>query len=149
MTTIAPQGVSAVPVPGATPNVYHLLGEGIRITFDPEGAGPPTVDGQVKLVYQDIHHTLTFRAHEVTVDDVPSLGSLATVPLQSTPDVGSTTATVLHPKVVLGSAHSAPVHTLSITTMHSSTLAGLGHPQPDTYTVTRLRGSASVQKLSV
>jgi hypothetical protein len=100
------------------------------------------VDGPVKLVYQDHHRTLTFRAHDVTVADVPTLGTLVTVVLHMTPDLGSTTATLVVPTVVLGGAQSAPVHTLLITTMHASTLTGLGDPQRDTYTVTHLAGSA-------
>jgi hypothetical protein len=146
MTTTT-QDVPADLGPSGTPNVYHLHGEGIRITYYPEGSGPPTADGPVELIYQDLHRTLTFRAHEVTVDQVPSLGSLVSVVVQSTPDFGSTTATVLIPNVVLEGAHSVSVHTLLITSMHSSTLTGIGQPQRDTYTVTKLRGSASVQIL--
>lgn len=73
---------------------------------------------------------------------MPSLGSLVSVVVQSTPDFGSTTATVLIPDVVLEGAHSVSVHTLLITSMHSSTLTGICQPQRDTYTVTKLRGSA-------
>jgi hypothetical protein len=89
MTTTPPQDVPADLGPSGTPNVYHLHGEGIRITYYPEGSGPPTADGPVELIYQDLHRTLTFRAHEVTVDQVASLGSLVSVVVQSTPDFGS------------------------------------------------------------
>jgi hypothetical protein len=143
MMTTASQDVQAKAVPSLAPNAYHLHGEGIRVTYYPTGEGPLTVDGPVKLIYQDHHRTLTFRAHDVAVADVPSLGSLVTVVLQLTPDLGSTTATLVVPAVVLGGAQSAAVHTLLITTMHASTLTGLGDPQRDTYTVTHLTGSAN------
>src|ERR1700761_8441892 len=104
MTTTASQDVEAKAVPGVAPNAYHLHGEGIRVTYFPTGEGPLTVDGPVKLVYQDHHRTMTFRAHDVTVADVPSVGSLVTVVLHMTPDLGSTTATLVVPTVVLGGA---------------------------------------------
>lgn len=143
MTTTASQDVQAKAVPGVAPNAYHLHGEGIRVTYFPTGEGPLTVDGPVKLVYQDHHRTQTFRARDVTVADVPSVGSLVTVVLHMTPDLGSTTATLVVPTVILGVAQSAAVHTILITTMHASTLTGLGDPQRDTYTVTHLTGSAN------
>jgi hypothetical protein len=143
MTTTSSQGEQAKAVPGVAPNAYHLRGEGIRVSYFPTGEGPLTVDGPVKLVYQDHQRTQTFRTHDVTVADVPSLGSLVTVVLHMTPDLGSTTATLVVPTVILGGAQSAAVHTLLITTMHASTLTGLGDPQRDTYTVTHLTGSAN------
>jgi hypothetical protein len=106
MTTTAPQDVPADLGPSGTPNVYHLHGEGIRITYYPEGSGPPTADGPVELIYQDLHRTLTFRAHEVTVDQVPSLGSLVSVVVQSTPDFGSRRG---HPSTVFCLSHRLPV----------------------------------------
>jgi hypothetical protein len=65
------------------------------------------------------------------------------VTLQITADVGSRTATVLIPTVVLFAQTSAPVHTELIRTVHASTFAGIGHPQRDHYTVTSLTGQAS------
>jgi hypothetical protein len=147
MTTTAPQDVSASPASAGTPSVYHLHSDGVQITFYPGGAGPVTRTGLIKLVYQDAHGVHTFREFDVRIADVPDLGSLVTGTLQSVPDVGSTTVTVLIPKVVLGAAHSVPVDTVLITTLHASPFSGIIPPQADTYTVTRLCGSASAQVL--
>jgi hypothetical protein len=144
MTTTAPQTAAANAVPSVAPNVYHLHGGGIHITYYPSGSGPLTKDGPVKLVYEDTHVTKTFRADEVTVTEDADLGTLVSVVLRLTVDVGSTTATLLIPPVVLGEARSVPIHTLLIRTVHSMTLTGLGQPQRAHYTTTHLEGSASV-----
>jgi hypothetical protein len=66
-----------------------------------------------------------------------------TVTLQTTVDADWKTATLLIPTVVLAAGQPTMVHTELITTVHNSTLTGLGHPQRDHYTVTRLIGEAS------
>jgi hypothetical protein len=147
MTTTAPQTALPKVGPSGTPNVYQLTGGGVHITYFPTGEGPLTTEGPVKLVYQDHQQARTFRAQEVTVDDVANLGSLVTAALWDVPDVGLTTVSLLIPTVELGTVHSVPVDTLLITTMHSSTLLGVGQPQRDSYTVTELGGTASVQIL--
>jgi hypothetical protein len=145
--TTTPQTVSADLAPGGAPNVYHLHGKHIHIAYYPEGSGPLTTDGPVKLVYQDQHQTKTFRAAQVAVEEVANLGSLITVVLQVSPDAGSTTATLLIPTVVRQGAQTVPLRTVLITTVHVSTLTGIGHPQRDVYTVTKLKGTAGVQEL--
>jgi hypothetical protein len=147
MTTTAPSEASADPASGRTPGVYHLHGEGVQITYYPAGAAPAPRFGLVKLAYQDAHGAQTLHQMNVSVNEVSNLGTLVTAEVQSTPDLGSTTVTMLIPKIVLGSAHSAPVDTVLITTVHSSPVIGIVPPQADSYTVTKLRGSASMQLL--
>jgi hypothetical protein len=129
--------------------VYRLSGDGVHITYFPTGEGPLTTEGPVMLVYQDLHQARTFRAAEVTVDDVANLGVVVTAALWNVPDLGLTTVSLLIPTVELGVAHSVPVETLLITTLHSSTLFGAGPPQRDSYTVTKLSGTASTEILSL
>jgi hypothetical protein len=136
----APENVSQA----GAPNQYHLHGHGIQISYYPEGAGPPTVDGPIVFAYQDANHTATFRRSQAQVVAVEGLGTCVTVTLQILVDVGTRTATLLVPSVVLGAQTSAPVHTELIRTVHTSTLTGIGHPQRDNYTVTSLTGQASV-----
>jgi hypothetical protein len=145
MTTTqpAPSAAPDIASQSGSPNQFLLHGHGIQITYFPEGAGPPTVDGPVVLVYQDADHTATFRRSQVQVVAVEGLGTCVTVTLKVTPDAGTRTATLLVPSVVLG-GQPAPVHTELIRTMHSTPLTGIGHPQRDTYTVTSLTGQASV-----
>lgn len=143
MTAISPAPAAADLLGAGRPDVYHLHGRGMQITYYPDGSGPPTADGPVTVVYQDTHATKTFRAKQVTVTEVAEVGTLVSVVLQVTVDVGSTTATLLIPSVVLAGAQSVPVHTVLITTVHSTPFSGIGHPQRDVYTTTKLAGSAS------
>jgi hypothetical protein len=144
MTTIAPQTASADLAPSGSANVYHLHGNGIHLTYFPEGSGPPSTDGPIKLIYTDPHQSKTFHAAEVTVEQVANLGSLVTAVLKVTPDAGTTSVTLLIPSVVMEGAQSVPIHTELITTMHFSPLTGIGRPQRDAYTVTNVTGTASV-----
>lgn len=147
MTTTAPQTAPQTTGASRTPNVFHLRGRAVHITYYPGGEGPLTPDGPIRLVYQHSHQAKTFRTLEIAVQEVANLGTIVTALLHATPDVGSTTISLLVPTVLLGTASSVPVHTMLITTMHSSTVAGPVEPQPDSYTVTNLSGTASVQIL--
>jgi hypothetical protein len=150
MTTTTPQTASSAAGPTVIPNVYHLTGKGVHVTYFPTGEGPLTTEGPVKLVYQDQHLARTFHAQEVTIADVANLGSVVTAVLWDVPDLGLTTVSLLIPTVELSTANSVPVQTLLITTMHSATLLGVGiAPQRDSYTVTKLSGTASTQILSL
>ena len=68
---------------------------------------------------------------------------LVTVTLVRTPDFGDTIFTLLVPRINLLGATSHVIHTVGITTMHRTTIAGLGHGQLTTYHVMRLNGSAA------
>ncbi|MDH6246666.1 hypothetical protein [Mycobacterium sp. OTB74] len=149
MTTTAPQTASPDLTPSGSPNVYHLSGNGIHITYFPVGSGPISTNGLIKLIYQDSHQTKTFHATEVAVAEVANLGTLVTAVLHSTVDAGSTSVTVLVPFVVMEGAKSVPIETELITTTHFSPLTGIGRPQRDAYTVTKLCGTANVALLPV
>jgi hypothetical protein len=144
MTTTAPQTAAPDLVPSGAPNVFHLHGNGIHITYFPDGSGPLTTDGPIKLIYDDPHQTKTFRGSQVSVMQVENLGTLVTAVLQVTVDAGATSVTLLVPSVVMQGAHSVPVHTEVITTRHFSLLTAVGRPQRDIYTVTKLSGNAAV-----
>jgi hypothetical protein len=135
----APENLSQT----GAPNQYHLHADGIQISYYPDGAGPLTADGPIILAYQDTDYSATFRGSQAHVVAVEGLGTCVTVTLKIIPDVGSRTATLLIPTVVLFGQTSAPVHTELIRTVHASTFAGIGHPQRDHYTVTSLTGRAS------
>jgi hypothetical protein len=135
----APENLSQT----GAPNQYHLHAHGIQISYYPDGAGPLTTDGPIVLAYQDTDYSATFRGSQAHVVAVEGLGTCVTVTLKIIPDVGSRTATLLIPTVVLGAQTSAPVHTELIRTVHASIFAEIGHPQRDHYTVTSLTGRAS------
>ena len=120
-----------------TPNFYLLHGDGRTISITTSG-----IDGRPHLGYQDAHRSVGFSGDEITFEDtIP--GTLATVILQRTVDVGSVTFTVITPRVNLAGAPNAVIHTLGITAMHRTTIAGLGRGQLTTYHVSHLSGSAS------
>jgi hypothetical protein len=69
---------------------------------------------------------------------------LVSVTLRATPDVGSTSLSVLIPRIRISPLSVAQVHTDCITTLHSTPFAPpqTVQGQLDTYTVTSLHGTA-------
>lgn len=127
------------------PNQYHLHGGPLSVSYFPDGFGPPTAAGPIVLTYQDAHHALSFRRDNVSIVDAGGLGTVVTVVLVPDHDQGSTTFSLVVPRVAVPDGHSAAVHTEAITAMHKGFVILIGQDQ--TYTVTALRGSASVGPL--
>jgi hypothetical protein len=119
------------------PNFYHLHGDGRTVTLLTSG-----IAGRPQCSYHDTHVSLNFSGDEITLEET-ELGTLATVTIQSTPDAGSTTFSVVLPRVNLADATTAILSTLGITALHRTTIAGLGRGQLTTYHVSHLHGSAS------
>jgi hypothetical protein len=143
---------AAEPQPGApaapalaVPNQYHLSGGGLTVSFFPDGLGPIGPAGPTHFVYQDAHRSLRFPADEVRTVDVPDVGTLVSVTIQQTIDIGSTSFTLIVPAVRLSEALGASVHisTDAITTTHRILAGLIGHSQSETYVVTHLTGTAS------
>lgn len=128
-----------------SPNQYHLTGGGLTISYYPDGYGPIGPSGATQLVYQDGHDSLTFVTGQVRILDVADLGTLLSVTIQKSVDVGSTTFTLLLPSVQLpaSSGSSAPITTQGITATHRILAGAIGHAQRETYVVTPLSGTAS------
>jgi hypothetical protein len=89
-----------------------------------------------------------FTGSEIRVAEVPDLGTLVSVTIHMMVDSGSTTFTVLLPRVNLPAPlalpAAVPVTTDGVTTLHRfSTVLALQHGQQETYTVTPLQGTAS------
>lgn len=121
------------------PNLYQLSSRELHVTFSRS-----SLNGQPQLVYQDRTQSRTFRGTQIETVDVPALGEIVSVTLSQTPDLGSTTFSLLIPFVNLVGHTSAVVHTEAITTMHRTSLAPpLNQGQRETYVVTGLRGTAS------
>ena len=120
------------------PTLYQLSGDSIHITYSTTSfAGSPL------LHYQDATHTREFTDKDIRTIDT-ELGALVTVTLNLTPDLGSTTFTVLIPRVGLGLSDSAHIVTEGITTMHRTTIIGPAlQGQTDFYTFRRLQGTAA------
>lgn len=144
---VADKPAQSQPAPAQmiAPNQFHLQGGGISVSYFPEGSGPLSPDGAIQVVYQDATRSLRFAAGDVRVVAVPDLGTIVSVTLVRTIDVGFTSFSLLVPTVSvpdrLGS--SAPVSTEGITTIHRAFVRLLGHPATESYSVTHLSGTAT------
>ncbi|HEY0183853.1 MAG TPA: hypothetical protein VGC09_13685 [Rhodopila sp.] len=121
-------------------NHYALSGHGLHVDY-----ATTSISGQRTLTYHDHTRSLSFSGNDIRVVDVPDIGSVVSVTLSITVDVGSTTFTVLIPPVtVSGIGGSAPVSTDGVTTMHKMPLGPqLNLGQRDLYHVTHLSGTAN------
>ena len=117
------------------PNLFTLTGHQLSITLALSG-----IDGQPRFTYHDTQRALNFTGDEITVEDT-ALGRQATVTIVRTVDVGNTTFTLLIPFVNLISGSHA-ITTLGITTIHRTSIGGIGHGQLTTYHSTVLHGTA-------
>jgi hypothetical protein len=119
------------------PNLYHLSGQHMHMTYSSTG-----LDGQPTLTYQDDHQGKTFRGEEVRVMET-DLGTLVSVTIRMTIDMGSTSLSLLIPYMQISQGTSAAVHTYCVTTLHSFSIAPqLSRGQLDTYSMTELQGTA-------
>ena len=129
------------------PNQYHLQGQGISVDYLPNGIGPIPKNGPLRLIYRDTVRALTFHGDEVRVVQVPDLGTVVSVTIIQSIDTGPTDFSLVVPEVVLALADSSvPIETFGVTTMHH-VLFGVMGPQRETYTVTKLSGTAAARAL--
>lgn len=125
-------------IPTVTPNLYQLSGHHLHVTYSPSG-----IDGKPSMTYQDTHESKSFKGDQIRTVEC-DLGILVSVTLRITVDVGSTTLSVLIPRMRVSPAGgSYAVHTECITTVHNTSFAPQSlQGQLDHYTVTSLRGTA-------
>ena len=129
-------------------NLWSLSGGGIHVRFWTFTLGPIRQgDEPPHLTYHDSHRTLSFHGDEIRSVDVPDLGTVVSVTIVPTVDAGSTTFTLLLPRVNIasqGPLTSVPVSTEGITTVHAGPFGPpIGHAQEEFYTVTPLTGTAA------
>jgi hypothetical protein len=124
--------------PVTSPNLYTLSGHDVQVTYSTSG-----IDGTPHFTYQDHTQTLNFRGDEIHRVET-DLGSVVSVSIRHTIDAGSTTFSLLIPRVHLVGETSQPIQTEGITTLHKfSSIPALNQGQRDFYTVTEFRGSSS------
>ena len=127
----------------SSPNQYQLHNNTMHISYFPDGSGSASADDPVVLTYEDPDRSLTFHRTQVSVTEVAGFGSCVTVTLASTPDVATTTATLVVPTVVLRGQHTAGIGAPWITTSHPAASTGPPEtPLRDEYTVNTLVGDA-------
>jgi hypothetical protein len=121
------------------PNLFELDGQNLHVTYSTTG-----IDGQPHLSYHDNRISLNFRGDQIRTDGT-EVGTLVTVTLFATPDAGSTTFSLLVPRVNLDSSGHATIRTVGITTLHRTSIAPqFLFGQLERYTVVTLHGTASM-----
>lgn len=118
------------------PNFFQLSGDGINISYSKTSLG-----GRPTFHYYDGTIKKDFLGEQIKAEDTV-LGTLVSVTIEMTPDRGSTTFTVLIPRINLRETGPTEVDTQGITTEHRITLGGPVMPQLETYTVHPLKGKA-------
>ncbi len=119
------------------PNIYQLQGQQLHIVYSISG-----IDSQPHFDYQDASQTLHFKGDEIRTIEL-EIGTLVTITIQLTVDAGSTSFSLLLPRVNLEQNQQANITTTGITTSHRGSFAPqLSKGQNEFYTVTCLDGTA-------
>lgn len=121
-------------------NIFNLSGAHMHVTYSTGALG-----SKQGLVYQDAHQTRQFSGDQLT-KVATDAGEVVSVTLQLTVDSGSTTFSLLVPRVNVDLNQSVHVRTIGITALHRfSLIPAVNHGQLDTYQVTELHGQASAR----
>jgi hypothetical protein len=126
------------PITTNTPNLFRLHGHNMQITYSTSG-----FDGKPHLQYHDPFQTLHFSGDQIRAVNT-EIGTSVTVTTRKTTDSGSTTFTLMVPRVTLGTSEVTDIATIGITTIHRfSIVQEFNQGQLDSYDVTELRGTAA------
>ena len=126
-----------------TSNRYDLHGNNIIVTYGESGA-----DGKPYLNYSDSNLSRLFKGDEIRVIKESDLGTIVSVTIRITIDTGSTSFTVVIPRIKKTDAQSAPINivTVGITTVHRfSVFPALLNSQIDNYTACTLTGTSTLE----
>jgi hypothetical protein len=118
------------------PNLYELSGSGMHITYMTS-----SFDGQPRLTYQDAGQSRTFTGNQIQSVDTYA-GTVVSVVTFLTVDSGSTSLSILIPRVNLISADTVNISTYGITALHRFSIPPM-QGQQDFYTPVPLQGTAS------
>lgn len=99
------------------PNLFELSSEGVSITYSTSA-----IDGRPQLGYAAGERCYVFRGDEIRVA-YSEIGRQVSVTLEATPDLETTSLTLLLPPVNLD-GHEAPIRTLAIVTRHRTSVGG-------------------------
>jgi hypothetical protein len=127
---------------GLVPNHYSLNGYGpLQVIYASTG-----FRGEPQLTYQDARQSLQFSGNAIQQVD-SDVGTLVSVTIAETTDTGSTTFSLLIPRVTLWNGQPAHIRTFGVTALHRLTIEGPVNGQLDTYHTHHLSGTASVVEL--
>ena len=129
--------VLADPFTTPAPNFFQLQGGSLHITYSTTG-----IDGKPHFSYQNGPQSLSFSGDQIRTVGT-EVGTLVSVTTLMTVDTGSTSFTVLIPRVNLDSTLRATIRSEGISTQHKfSVIPDLNRGQLDTYKFTGLIGTA-------
>ena len=128
----------AAQVPLAQANLFSLSGSNIYVDYSPS-----SINGQPRLSYHDPVRNLSFAGSDIRTAEVPDIGTIVSVTLAITVDVGSTTFSVFIPHVIVPTGGTNPVTTEGITTIHRLPFGPTLPGQREVYRVVRLSGVAN------
>ena len=121
-----------------TPNLFDVSDGDLHIVYSTTG-----FDGRPHLGYQDPYQMLNFTGDEIRSVET-DLGTVVSVTIRSTVDAGSTSFSLLVPRVNIVPGESAAIRTEGITTVHRfSILPAANRGQRDHYVAHRLTGTAA------
>ena len=126
-----------------TSNRYDLHGDNITVTYGTSGA-----DGKPYLNYSDSNLSRLFKGDEIRVIQETDLGTIVSVSIRMTIDAGSTSFTVLIPRVKMTNGQSASTNivTVGITTLHRfSVVPAFLIGQIDHYIAVTLTGTVTFE----
>jgi hypothetical protein len=119
------------------PNFFELSGDGIQVTYS-----TTSFEGQPHFNYHDATLSKLFVGNQIRTENT-ALGTLVSVTIHQTIDAGSTSFTILIPRVNLRVSNSAPIVTYGITTLHKFSIVGAPNGQADIYTAHSMQGIAA------
>jgi hypothetical protein len=139
MSTTLTQAPVQSPTANIAANMFNVAGGGLNVSYSTSG-----IDGKPHVSYQDATRSLSFTGDEIRMME-GDLGTVVSVTIVRTIDSGSTSFSLLVPRVNLSAPFgSVAICTDGITTHHAfSIVPALNLGQRDTYTVTALQGTAS------
>ncbi|MEP7121556.1 MAG: hypothetical protein ABJE95_11620 [Byssovorax sp.] len=118
-------------------NAFDLQGKQLHVSYTTSG-----IDGKAHFNYHDAHQTLSFRGDEIRTVET-EIGTLVSVFIKRTVDLGSTTFSILIPTTNLDATRTAPIATRGITTIHKfSIIQAFNHGQTEIYSTVILNGTA-------
>ncbi|MDZ8186006.1 MAG: hypothetical protein RMX96_14280 [Nostoc sp. ChiSLP02] len=125
-----------------TPNLYNLTGYNNRGAKIQVNYSSSSITGKPLFTYRDQKQTLNFSGSDIRTTEL-EIGTLVTVTIVRTVDTGSTTFSVLLPRVNLGKNYQVPIETKGITTINRfSVIPQFNLGQTQTYTIINLKGTA-------
>lgn len=119
------------------PDLYNFTGTNLKISYS-----TTSIDGKARFSYQNGKTVLSFSGDEIRTVET-EIGTLVSVTVSMTVDTGSTSFSVLIPKVNLDSKLKETVKTQGFLTQHKfSMIPSFSTGQRDIYKVYSLTGTA-------